>query len=194
MTTSTSKTASKTVKTVKTLATFVAEWNKINDTFETKIRKAESDKVDAQSKLVAEMSIVGGHKQNVIAKALGITEDYAGKLIARGVAVIVGLDGTQTAEMIKATGNKVTVSAIKKISAPNRKKSEIKADLMALGLEEKSTAKRPNAVGKGKTAPIVKVRTTLDTWVKQAKAGKIDRYELGAMLDMAITALDDSAE
>jgi len=184
-------TASKTAKAVKTLATYVAEWNKISETFEMKIRKAESDKVDAQAKLVAEMSIKGAFSDVAIANALGITKDYAGKLVARGVVVIVGLDGVQGSELIKSKDSKVTVSAIKKIAAPNRKQADIKSDLVAMGVPERGVKRRESAINKAKQPAIVKVRTQLDTWVKQAQAGKIDKYELGALLDGAINALDE---
>jgi hypothetical protein len=189
MATSTSKT-SKSVKTVKTLATYKAEFDKISNEMDGKIRKLESAKVDAQSKLVAEMSIKGGYSDVAIADALGLTNDYVGKLVARGVMVQVGLDGVDGYKLLTTQGNKVTVGAIKKLSAGNRKVAEIKSDLVAMGVPERNTKKRAGAAGKKKVAPIVKVKTTLDAWVKSAIAGKMDKYELGALLDAAIIALD----
>lgn len=166
------------------------EWLKgykaIVSKFERKVNELETSRTNELGKYVYAMATATGMTNTEISKVLGITRDYAGKLIARGSVIAFGIDGDATAELIKATGNGITLTAINEIVEMEGTKAEKQESLVALGLPTIEAVKRdtkgpkPTADKKSRTltakAQIAKI-------ADNAKSGKTDLAEIAELFE-----------
>ena len=160
------------VETVKnTIADLVTEYAAIADKYEGKISQMREQMLDEQARLVADTHIKGKYEDVQIAEALGLTKSYVGKLIARGIAVKHGFNGTATAQALDKSGNDVTVGALKRIGKQTLPKNERVELLENLGVPTEGKDSKP------RTSKTVAERTdadilTLRAIMARAVAGK----------------------
>jgi len=160
------------IETVKfTIANLVTEFATIASTYDTKIATLRESMLDEQGKLVADTHIKGNYSDVAIAEALGLTKSYVGKLIARGIAVKHGYNGTATAQALDTSGNDVTVGALKRIGKQKLPKSERVELLANLGVPATNGESSP------RTSKTVAERTetdikALEAIMARAVAGK----------------------
>jgi hypothetical protein len=148
----TTKTKSAAPTVAKSLTEWVKGFTQLTESQSAQIVKMTEAHEDAKAVYVFKMSEATSLSNAKIAEALGVQRDYVGKLIARGGAVSVGIDGATTARAIKATGNKVTVSAISEILESDGTKADKSEALEALGLKTKESARRDVEGGKPKAS------------------------------------------
>lgn len=154
--------------------------------FERKVTELETSRTNELGKYVYSMSVATQMTNTEIAKVLDITRDYAGKLIARGSVIAFGIDGDATAELIKQTGNGITLTAINEIVEMEGTKAEKTASLVELGLPTIEAVKRdtsgpkPTATKKDRT---VTAKATLAKIAESAKSGKIELAEIAEMFE-----------
>jgi hypothetical protein len=146
-----------TIENVKfTIANLVSEFATIASKYDSKMATLRESMLDEQGKLVSDTHIKGNYSDVQIAEALGLTKSYVGKLIARGIAVKHGYNGTATAQALDTAGNDVTVGALKRIGKQTLPKSERVELLANLGVPVTGTESKP------RTSKTVAERTEAD--------------------------------
>jgi hypothetical protein len=176
-------TTTKAPTATKSLTEWVKGYTALTASQNAQVIKMTEAHEDAKAVYVFKMSEATKISNAKIAEALGVQRDYVGKLIARGGAVSVGLDGASTAKAIKETGNKVTVSAISEILEADGSKADKAEALEALGLKSKETARRDVEGGKPKvtmatrTAKDIELIKAIVVRAIEGKTAKIAIWE-----------------
>ena len=133
----------------------IATWQEgyaqlLNDQM-TKRETLENNFENAKCVYVYKMSIATQLPNTEIAIILGLGNgDYVKKMITRGALVEHGMDGAKGAQLVKATGNGITVVSIDEIVSGDGTKAEKKIALEELGLVTKEIAQRETEGGKSK--------------------------------------------
>lgn len=175
---------------VPTLVKSNTEWVKgykaIVSKFERKVNELETSRTNELGKYVYSMATATQMTNSEIAKVLDITRDYAGKLIARGSVISFGIDGDATAELIKQTGNGITLTAINEIVEMEGTKAEKQASLVELGLPTIETAKRDTSGPKptaDKKSRTLTAKAQIAKIADNAKSGKTDLAEIAELFE-----------
>jgi hypothetical protein len=131
-----------TKKVSNDLATWQEGWHELVATQTAEVTRLSDKHVDQKAHYIFRMSGMTGLSNADIATALDITPDYVGKMITRGSLIAFGFDGSEGARLVKATGNGITVTAIRDIVEGEGTKAEKVAELAELGLVTQEQAKR----------------------------------------------------